>query len=59
MIVDTHWGEAVEAYERFGRGRHATRLNFGDCLSYATAKLAGQPLLYVGEDFSKTDLEIS
>jgi len=32
------------------------RLNFGDCLSYATAKLAGQPLLYVGEDFTKTDL---
>jgi uncharacterized protein with PIN domain len=33
------------------------RLNFGDCLSYATAKLAGQPLLYVGNDFSKTDIE--
>jgi len=54
---DAHWREAVDAYERFGRGRHAARLNFGDCLSYATAKLAGQPLLYVGDDFSKTDIE--
>jgi ribonuclease VapC len=56
---DAHWREAVEAYERFGRGRHSVRLNFGDCLTYATAKLAGQPLLYVGEDFSKTDLTIA
>jgi ribonuclease VapC len=53
----SHWREAVGAYERFGRGRHPARLNFGDCLSYATAKLAGQPLLYVGNDFSKTDIE--
>jgi len=56
---DIHWREAVGAYERFGRGRHRARLNFGDCLSYATAKLAGQPLLCVGGDFSKTDLEIA
>jgi ribonuclease VapC len=54
---DAHWREAVDAYERFGRGRHAARLNFGDCLSYATAKLAAQPLLYIGDDFSKTDIE--
>jgi ribonuclease VapC len=54
---DAHWKEAVDAYERFGRGRHPARLNFGDCLSYATAKLSGQPLLYVGEDFTKTDLQ--
>jgi ribonuclease VapC len=56
---EAHWREAVDAYERFGRGRHSAKLNFGDCLSYATAKLAGQPLLCVGEDFSKTDLEIA
>jgi ribonuclease VapC len=56
---DAHWREAVDAHERFGRGRHSARLNFGDCLSYAIAKLAGQPLLCVGEDFSKTDLEIA
>jgi len=56
---EAHWRETVDAYERFGRGRHSAKLNFGDCLSYATAKLAGQPLLCVGEDFSKTDLEIA
>lgn len=56
---DAHWREAVDAYERFGRGRHSAGLNFGDCLSYATAKLAGQPLLYVGGDFNKTDLHIA
>ena len=54
---EDHWREAVSAYERFGRGRHPARLNFGDCMSYATAKLAEQPLLFVGKDFSKTDLE--
>ncbi|MGB5400173.1 MAG: type II toxin-antitoxin system VapC family toxin, partial [Thermoanaerobaculia bacterium] len=40
----------------FGRGRHPAGINFGDCLTYATAKLAGQPLLFVGNDFSQTDL---
>jgi len=54
---EAHWQEAVDAYERFGRGRHPAGLNFGDCISYATAKLAGQQLLYVGKDFSKTDIE--
>jgi ribonuclease VapC len=54
---DAHWREAVDAYERFGRGRHAARLNFGDCMSYATAKLAGQPLLFVGDDFGRTDID--
>jgi ribonuclease VapC len=54
---DDHWREAVDAYERFGRGRHPAKLNFGDCLSYATARLAGQPLLYKGKDFDRTELE--
>ncbi len=54
---DDHWQEAIDAYERFGRGRYRAGLNFGDCLSYATAKPAGQPLLYVGKNFSKTDIE--
>lgn len=56
---DGHWREAVGAYQRYGKGRHAARLNFGDCLSYATARLAAQPLLCVGEDFAKTDLELA
>lgn len=51
-----HWRTAVEAFRRFGKGRHPAALNFGDCLSYATAKLADRPLLFVGEDFGKTDL---
>jgi ribonuclease VapC len=56
---DAHWLEAVDAYRRFGKGRHPAALNFGDCLSYATAKLAERPLLFVGDDFSKTDLQPS
>lgn len=52
-----HWRAAVDAFDHFGRGRHAAALNFGDCLAYAVAKLAGQPLLYLGDDFTKTDIE--
>ena len=54
---DRHWREAVDAYLRFGRGRHKARLNFGDCLTYAVARLANEPLLFVGDDFPQTDLE--
>lgn len=55
---EVHWREAVDAYRRFGRGRHEAHLNFGDCLTYATARLAGEPLLFVGEDFARTDLDL-
>lgn len=55
-FTDEHWPLAIDAYARFGKGRHAASLNFGDCLTYAVARLASQPLLYVGEDFSRTDL---
>ena len=55
---EDHWREAAEAFGRYGKGLHAASLNFGDCMSYAVAKLAGQPLLCVGEDFTKTDLEV-
>ena len=55
-FTDEHWPIAIDAYARFGKGRHAAALNFGDCLTYAVASLASQPLLYVGEDFAKTDL---
>ena len=47
---------AADAYERYGRGRHAAALNFGDCLAYAVARLAARPLLYVGDEFDHTDL---
>lgn len=55
---DLHWQTAVLAFERYGRGRHPAKLNFGDCLTYATAKLAKQPLLCKGDDFPHTDLEL-
>jgi len=45
------------AYARWGRGAHPAGLNFGDCFSYEVAKEHSCPLLYVGEDFAKTDLQ--
>lgn len=47
---------AHEAFQRYGKGRHPAGLNFGDCLSYAAAKARGAKLLYVGDDFARTDL---
>ena len=44
------------AYKKYGRGKHPAALNFGDCFSYALAKRLGVPLLYKGDDFTKTDL---
>lgn len=54
---DEHWRAAVDAFWRFGRGRHPAGLNFGDCLTYAVARLAAEPLLFVGDDFTHTDLD--
>jgi ribonuclease VapC len=51
-----HFRAAAEAFDRFGKGRHPAALNFGDCISYALSKVSGQPLLFVGEDFSQTDV---
>ena len=51
-----HAWAATGAFLRFGRGRHAAGLNFGDCISYAVSSLAGQPLLYIGDDFARTDI---
>jgi ribonuclease VapC len=53
-----HWQEALDAYSRFGRGHHKAALNFGDCLSYAVARVSGEPLLCTGKDFAKTDLPL-
>jgi ribonuclease VapC len=48
---------ARDAYNDFGKGSgHAARLNFGDCFSYALSKALDEPLLFKGQDFSKTDL---
>jgi ribonuclease VapC len=49
----------VDAFDRYGRGRHKASLNFGDCMTYSVAKLADEPLLCMGEDFALTDLRIS
>ena len=45
------------AWRRFGKGNHPARLNLGDCFAYALAKTAEQPLLFKGDDFSRTDIE--
>ena len=54
-----HWPVAFEGFARYGKGRHRAGLNFGDCLTYAVAKLAGEPLLALGDDFGQTDLELA
>ena len=56
---EEHWSVAVDAYLRFGKGRHPAALNFGDCLAYAMARLADEPLLCLGDDFAKTDLVLA
>lgn len=47
---------ARQAYSDYGKGRHAAGLNLGDCFSYALAKVSGEPLLFKGSDFRKTDI---
>jgi len=55
-FTEAHYLTAVGAWIKYGRRRHSAALNFGDCLTYAAAKLASMPLLFVGDDFSQTDL---
>ena len=56
--ADDHLPVAIGAFPRFGKGRHPAALNFGDCLSYAMANVGGMELMYVGEDFGRTDLGV-
>lgn len=56
---ERHLDVAADAFVRYGKGRHRARLNFGDCMTYATARIAGEPLLCVGDDFAKTDLVLA
>ncbi len=51
-----HLDLAIEAFRRFGKGRHPAGLNFGDCFCYALAKATGEPLLFKGDGFSQTDI---
>lgn len=48
--------EALVCWRRFGKGRHAAGLNYGDTFSYALARRTGAPLLFVGDDFAQTDV---
>jgi ribonuclease VapC len=51
---------AREAFRDFGRGSgHPAKLNFGDCFAYALARDKGEPLLFKGEDFGATDIEVA
>lgn len=56
VFSDAHRRLATEAFKRYGKGRHSAALNYGDCMAYATAKVAEHPLLFTGDDFAQTDL---
>ncbi len=56
---EQHWTIAAEAFIRYGKGRHPARLNYGDCMTYATARLAEDSLLCIGDDFARTDLPLA
>ncbi|MDQ2901463.1 MAG: type II toxin-antitoxin system VapC family toxin [Acidobacteriota bacterium] len=55
-VTVEHAHLARQAFLDFGKGRHPAGLNFGDCFAYALAKATGEPLLFKGDDFSKTDI---
>jgi ribonuclease VapC len=52
-----HMQEAHEAWRSYGKGRHPAALNLGDCCAYAASKIEGQPLLFKGNDFERTDVD--
>ncbi len=49
---------ARHAFRTYGKGRHPAGLNFGDCFSYALSKTSGEPLLFKGNDFARTDVDM-
>ena len=55
-VTATTAARVAEAYAAWGRGNHPAGLNFGDCFAYALARERGCPLLYVGQDFARTDV---
>jgi ribonuclease VapC len=58
-LTEAHTDLARAAFRRFGKGRHPAALNFGDCFSYALARALDEPLLFVGEDFGRTDVKVA
>lgn len=55
-VTQRHTAEALAGWRRYGRGRHAAALNLGDTFAYALAVSTGLPLLWVGNDFTRTDV---
>lgn len=55
-VTAEHADQARRTWRRYGKGRHPASLNYGDCFAYALAKLANEPLLFKGDDFSRTDI---
>lgn len=53
---ETQVAEARRAFRRFGKGRHPAALNYGDLFAYALARTSGEPLLFKGDDFARTDI---
>lgn len=53
-----HWTAGVDAFLRYGKGRHPAGLNFGDCMAYAVSRVNQEPLLCKGDDFPATDLDL-
>lgn len=59
VAVDADQADAARvAYRLYGKGRHRAGLNYGDCFSYALAKVSGQPLLFKGDAFARTDIGV-
>lgn len=56
-VTTTQARIARDAFHAYGKGRHPAGLNYGDCFGYALAKASGEPLLFKGDDFTKTDVE--
>ena len=58
-LTAAHAAAARGAFRRFGKGRHPAGLNYGDCFSYALAVALAEPLLFVGDDFGQTDVDVA
>ncbi len=56
-VTVEHLVAAQRAWRRFGKGNHSAALNFGDCFAYVLADTMGEPLLFKGNDFARTDIE--
>jgi ribonuclease VapC len=55
-LTESHTEVARDAWRKFGRGKHPANLNIGDCCAYALARVSGEPLLFKGDDFTRTDV---